>query len=279
MSLRINSQTSTKGTPLLYNKSSVNYNHHIPKKDDKDGIFVHSRELQNLIDPVGVQDKPQKLCVTSIAVKNIQLLNSNIMENMKANEHKETEENPLLLIDPTKDYSANEINKILSELNEVDMNDEMMDPIEWTVRKVIPIPKHYYWEVIDVKSNPNQMVLQNKVSTTIKIWHNIISTFDTLQNYTTNNIAKPVADMTGITGSRFYYVNDWMTNRDLQNSKRYVDSRLREDSERSNTDTDLERSHTDTLATLGTFLNMRVIIVKYPVSSSYSYSYVYICIH
>jgi hypothetical protein len=37
---------------------------------------------------------------------------------------------------------------IVSELNVVDMHDETMDPLEWAIRKVIPIPKVYYWELI-----------------------------------------------------------------------------------------------------------------------------------
>ena len=32
------------------------------------------------------------------------------------------------------------------QCEEVDMSDDMMDPMEWTVRKILPIPKVYFWE-------------------------------------------------------------------------------------------------------------------------------------
>ena len=46
------------------------------------------------------------------------------------------------------------------ELVEVDMNHHLMDPLEWTVRKTISIPKMYYWETGNYD-----------ISFRTKVWH------------------------------------------------------------------------------------------------------------
>lgn len=134
-------------------------------------------------------------------------------------------------LDPTKNYSVEEMETILCERQVVDMNDEMMDPIEWTIRTILPIPAAYYWEVFEERTNDENLQLwkkelYTKIPTYIKIWHTTIFTLDNIQNWTNRSIAQPIASMTGLTGSRFYYITDTMTKDDIERSKRYVQRRL-----------------------------------------------------
>lgn len=154
-----------------------------------------------------------------------------------------------------KDYSIEELQSIVNEVQVVDMNDEMMDPIEWIVRKVVPIPKQYYWEIIDTnnpstsatmnneeskynKNENNCNDLYSKISIRTKIWHNTISLLDNIQNFATKQIAEPFASGVGLTGSRFYFVTNTMTNNDMHQSQRYIQRRNNDD---TTTTTDIEK--------------------------------------
>ena len=53
----------------------------------------------------------------------------------------------------------------LLELEVVDMNNELMDPLEWMTRKIISIPARYYWE-----TNIDPTILPFR----LKLWHRSI---------------------------------------------------------------------------------------------------------
>ena len=80
------------------------------------------------------------------------------------------------------------------------MNDEMMDPLEWTVRKVVPIPKAYYWDTGN-----------HDLPLSIKMWHRSIA-FLGKSVRAVECAGEKVATTTGLNNwSRFSYVLDTMT--------------------------------------------------------------------
>ena len=115
-------------------------------------------------------------------------------------------------------YSPDELEQILSERQVVDMTDEDMDPIEWTFRKLVPIPAHYYWDLVDEEEKDN-------IPIKIKVWHKTIASLGAIQQWTDRWIARPVASGLGITSSRFQYVTDNMTEEDWKESRRIVSER------------------------------------------------------
>jgi len=106
--------------------------------------------------------------------------------------------------------------------------DEMVDPIERAVRFLVPIPKHYYWDV--VVGNEENADLQ-RIPTRIKLWHRCIAASVSIGDWTNQTIAQPVANAMGLTGSRFHYVTDLMSEQDMQESKRVVLERSLRDQE------------------------------------------------
>lgn len=101
------------------------------------------------------------------------------------------------------------------------MDNEDMDMLEWLVRRTIPIPKQYYWET----GNDD---LPRKV----KIWHNVVGSLSASIKWI-ERIGKPVANATGLTSSRFDYVKDTMSERQIQISKRNVmERKLRNEASR-----------------------------------------------
>jgi len=116
-------------------------------------------------------------------------------------------------------YSREEVEQILTERQEVDMTDEDMDPLEWTFRKLVPIPAHFYWDVVvDEKERAH-------IPTKIKVWHKTIASLGAVQQFADRWIARPVASGLGVTSSRFQYVTDNMTQEDWKESKRIVTER------------------------------------------------------
>ena len=103
----------------------------------------------------------------------------------------------------------------LLQLEEVNMDDEMMDPLEWMTRKVISIPKVYFWET-DV--DPGDLPMR------LKLWHRSISFLASTVKMV-DRIGNPIASFLGITSSRFSYVTSAMTEEDLENSRRTVEDR------------------------------------------------------
>jgi hypothetical protein len=115
-------------------------------------------------------------------------------------------------------YSPQELQKIIFQRQAVDMSDEDMDPIEWTVRKVIPIPAEYYWEVVSEEQH-------DQVPARTKVWHKTISFLCRAQQWTERSVAKPLAASLGLTDSRFDYVVDNMTDEEWEKSREMAAAR------------------------------------------------------
>jgi len=126
----------------------------------------------------------------------------------------------------TGNVQQNENSDIPIELqyHEVDMNDPMMDPLEWTVRKVIPIPRAYFWETGN-----------NDLSWKVKLWHRTVAV---LGNGVKNAEAagEVVANTLGLNGSRYDYVYDTMTAEERQMAEQIARERRAESVNRQKSD-------------------------------------------
>mmetsp|Transcript_14576 Transcript_14576/g.22197 ORF Transcript_14576/g.22197 Transcript_14576/m.22197 type:complete len:168 (+) Transcript_14576:84-587(+) len=89
----------------------------------------------------------------------------------------------------------------LEECQEVDMSDPMMDPLEWTVRKVIPIPKEYYW---------NTGVAKEDVPTKTRLWHQTIHALSKVTN-ATDSMGESISSGLGLSTRRYDYIVSTMT--------------------------------------------------------------------
>ena len=82
---------------------------------------------------------------------------------------------------------------------EVDMNDPKMDGLEWMTRRVLPIPKAYYWETENYE-----------VPTRIKAWHLTIRALGVTLNVA-ERVGGFLANAAGLNSSRYDYVTSTMT--------------------------------------------------------------------
>lgn len=114
---------------------------------------------------------------------------------------------------------ATTIPKELYEVEEVDMNSETMDPFEWTTRKLISIPKVYYW---------NTDVDPKKLPVNLKVWHRSVGLMGSAVGFI-DSLGKPVVGALGLSSSRFSYVTSTMTARDWETSRRIVEERAQID--------------------------------------------------
>jgi hypothetical protein len=103
--------------------------------------------------------------------------------------------------------------------------DELLDPIERAIRYVVPIPKHYYWELAKTEDE------WAAVPVTIKVWHTTIASCATVGTWTNDYIAQPIASFFGLTGPRFFEVISYMNEEELAESVRSARARIREDTE------------------------------------------------
>ena len=99
------------------------------------------------------------------------------------------------------------------QLYQVDMNDPKMDPLEWTIRKIVPIPKAYYWE-----TGNTELPMKTKA------WHQIVGTLGALVAFL-DRVGKPVTDATGLSASRFDYVKSTMTESQLAKAQEMASER------------------------------------------------------
>jgi hypothetical protein len=99
------------------------------------------------------------------------------------------------------------------QLYQVDMNDPKMDPLEWTIRKIVPIPKAYYWE-----TGNTDLPMKTKA------WHQIVGTLGSLVTFV-DRVGKPVTDATGLSASRFDYVKSTMTDSQLAKAQKTASER------------------------------------------------------
>ena len=99
--------------------------------------------------------------------------------------------------------SREEILKIVQERHVVSVqDDDLLDPLERTVRFLVPIPRSYYWEAV-----PNKQE-QEEIPLLVKVWHQSIFTGERFGHWTGRNIGMPIAQALGLTESRFQYVLD-----------------------------------------------------------------------
>jgi len=77
---------------------------------------------------------------------------------------------------------------------EVDLDDPQMDPFEWSVRKVLPIPKVYYWET----GNENLPKM-------VKLWHHSVN-FLSNALLVAEKAGGLIADVAGFNSTQYDYV-------------------------------------------------------------------------
>jgi len=93
------------------------------------------------------------------------------------------------------------------QYDEVDMNDKNMDPLEWSVRKTVPIPKKYYFETGNYD-----------VSFQTKAWHRTIQAMGmTLRGV--ENVGGFFAGILGLTNSRYDDVIAYMSEEELEQAR------------------------------------------------------------
>mmetsp|Transcript_14688 Transcript_14688/g.17877 ORF Transcript_14688/g.17877 Transcript_14688/m.17877 type:complete len:170 (+) Transcript_14688:75-584(+) len=102
------------------------------------------------------------------------------------------------------------------QLEEVDMDDPKMDPLERSVRRIIPIPKKYYWE------NENDTNIELPVK--VKVWHNTVAILGNITRFA-EKIGEVAADTIGLTASRYSYVTDTMTEEQWEDARMVADER------------------------------------------------------
>ncbi len=88
------------------------------------------------------------------------------------------------------------------------MNDPKMDPLEWGFRRVVSIPKQYYWV-----SKNYDVPLQTKV------WHRTIATLGVSLRIA-EKIGETLANAAGLNASRYEYVTDFMTEEEWETARK-----------------------------------------------------------
>ena len=159
--------------------------------------------------------------------------------------------------------------EIVRERHQVDVssNNEDMDPIEWTVRKLVPIPAVYYWDVsIALESSEDkddtvdsndpmtreptaktppaapasqlqqyQPMSADMVPWKIRLWHESIYSLCVAGDFITRRIAQPIAGVLGLTSqssSPFSYVFDNMTRQEWEASQQRAREQCRKNQQR-----------------------------------------------
>jgi hypothetical protein len=105
--------------------------------------------------------------------------------------------------------------------------DELLDPIERTIRYLVPIPKQYYWEILG--TSPWSWSGTREVALPIRLWHQTIASCETVGTIVNDYVGQPLAGMMGLTGPRFFEVIDSMTEEEMEESARRVRARAEQD--------------------------------------------------
>ncbi|KAL7469164.1 hypothetical protein ACHAXS_009434 [Conticribra weissflogii] len=108
------------------------------------------------------------------------------------------------------------------QLHEVDLTDPDMDPLEYTFRRLVPIPKVYFWETADQSNNHHE-----SLPFKIKLWHNTIY-YLSLCLRKAEAGGEIIANILGLNNSEFDYVMDAMTEEEWRMSRENVERRLEE---------------------------------------------------
>ena len=146
------------------------------------------------------------------------------------------------------DVNIDEIRKILSRRQPIHSTEEdPLDPIEWTVRKLIPIPETYFWEYEppvsssslqhggDESSSPTTTSTstttskewQRRLPWHLKAWHRTIGVADAAIQWTDRWVAQPVANATGLTAPYMSYVTDHMTAEEWEEARQRLRAQKR----------------------------------------------------
>jgi hypothetical protein len=130
-------------------------------------------------------------------------------------------------------HSAPELCEVLSERYVLQLSpedDALLDPLERTVRYLIPIPKYYYWDVLRQASNENPESFSiADVPWSVRLWHDAIGSADYTGAWLNQRLAQPIASWMGLTGPRFHEVLNSMTEEELQQSRNRILERKRRD--------------------------------------------------
>lgn len=130
---------------------------------------------------------------------------------------------------PPVHLSHSELISMLSERHVLNLSpeeDELLDPIERTVRFIVPIPKHYYWDVVVAAAqNEHPAVSTNEIPWSIKVWHHAIASCATVGAMADAYVAQPIASFFGLTGPRFHEVLNSMTQEEMEDSARSIRER------------------------------------------------------
>ena len=122
-------------------------------------------------------------------------------------------------VDSGDDVVLDDPNLPEMQCEEVDMDDEMMDPMEWTVRKILPIPKKYFWE----GGGENE----EKLSFRTKLWHRGVAIMGRGLRWA-EFAGEVLSNVFGINSSRYQYVMDGMSEEDWERARRVNEERNRE---------------------------------------------------
>ena len=114
--------------------------------------------------------------------------------------------------------SPEEFLDLLSQRHTIDMEAEDLDPLEWAFRKVVPVPKYYYWD-LQPKEGETETA---EVPRRIQLWHKAVYACTHGFRKVEDGFAKPLARGVGLTTNRMNHVTMFMTDDDWNKSKRHV---------------------------------------------------------
>lgn len=135
------------------------------------------------------------------------------------NDNTESHQDPLE--SPAAISTNEEEEKIIELLNKrqtVDMNAEDMDPLEWAFRKIVPIPEHYYWDIV----SSNEII---HIPARIRVWHGGIYALSRVSQWSADHIGQPLVRTLGLDTPRMHDVTMFMSEKDWKQSQRIVTER------------------------------------------------------
>lgn len=111
--------------------------------------------------------------------------------------------------------STEEMIEILRQGQKVDMKAEDMDPLEWAFRSIVPIPEHYYWDVVPESQ-------EEIIPARIRWWHRSLFALSRVSQWTEINVGQPLVRTLGLDTPRMSDVTMFMSEKDWKRSQRIV---------------------------------------------------------
>jgi hypothetical protein len=108
------------------------------------------------------------------------------------------------------------------QLHEVDLTNPDMDPLEYTFRRYVPVPKAYFWET----ANESNQFHQN-LPLRIKLWHNTIYYLGVCLKKAEAG-GEIVANVLGLNSGEFDYVTSTMSEEQWARSRESSERRIGE---------------------------------------------------